>query len=367
MMRLGTFKLLSIAIAAAASLLPATSARAQNPISMAKDMMCPDHNFAKQIARTCWRCFFPFTLFSVPIGGTSSRLPNRRAGPICVCPGRTGYPSVGFTLGWWSPDHVVETTRLPWCLTSLGGLVVTSDKLTPGDYGAAAAGGAAQILPGRWGGTRDKFGGEEPGASYYNFHYIKFPLAYFIGWLSDFACSKKGNTGIDIAFMSEFDPSWNNDALALWTSPETKLFAGPWAPVACAADGVAATVHKPIDALFFCSGTWGLHYPFSGHTPTSQSPPRDASLAAITGVAKMHRFTLAKKSYGNGAVCADQTYFVLPKQQYRMQMMFPTSERNNHWVGASSFRWGEWRTIPATGEDWTQMVWSFHDCCVTLW
>ena len=341
------------------------SASAQNPVNMVKDYACPDMNFGKQIGKICWDCFFPFVIFSIPIGGSSSKLPSDRAAPICLCPGRTGYPSIGFTLGWWSPDHIIENTRIPWCMPSLGGTVLTSDKLTAGDLGVS---GSATILPARWGGQRDKLkGGEEPGISYYNFHWIKFPIAYFIGWLSDFACSKKSSTAVDIAFMSEFDPSWNNDELALWTSPETVLFTGPWAHIACAADGVASTVSKPFKYGFWCAGTWGQLYPYSGNTPTAQSGPRDASLNAIKGVAKMHRFTLAKKMYGNKALCANQLYFILPKQQYRMQTLFPIAEKGNHWVGASTFRWGEWRTVPATGEDYLWLQWTYQECCVTLW
>ena len=349
-----------------ASLLTAvTPVYAQNPIDQAKDLACPDFNFGKQIGKVCWECFFPIVIFSIPIGGSSSKLPNSRAAPICLCPGRTGYPSIGFTLGWWAPDHVIESTRIPWCMPSLGGTVLTDDELKGSDLGVS---GSTTILPARWGGQEEKReGSSEPGISYYNFHYIKFPIAYFIGWLSDYVCSKKSNNAFDIAFMSEFDPSWNNDELAIWTSPETKLFTGMWAHIACAADGVASTVNKPINNMFFCAGTWGQLYPFSGNAPTAQSAPRDASLTAIKGVAKMHRFTIARKTYGNSAVCADQMYFVLPKQQYRFQMLFPTAEKKDHWIGASPFRWGEWRTVPATGEDYINLQWTYHECCVTLW
>jgi conjugal transfer pilus assembly protein TraU len=341
------------------------AAQSANPVTQAKELACPDMNFGKQIGKICWSCFFPFTLFSIPIGGSSSKLPSGRAGPICLCPGRIGYPALGFTLGWWSPDHIIENTRIPWCVPSLGGAVLTEDEIKSSDIGA----GGNSVLPARWGGRDNTPASDkDPGISYYNFHWIKFPIAYFIGWLSDFACSKKGNTAVDIAFMSEFDPSWNNDELAIWTSPETVLFTGPWAHIVCAADGVAATVNKPMDkAAFYCAGTWGQLYPFSGNTPTAQSGPRDASLNATKGIAKMHRFTLAKKSYGNKALCQNQLYFVLPKQQYRLQTLFPVAEKKNHWIGASTFRWGEWRTIPGAGEDYVWLQWSYHECCVTLW
>jgi len=332
--------------------------------SAALEKTCPDMNFGKQIGKVCWECFFPFTIIGIKIGGNSNDLPDDVAAPLCICPGRTGYPSLGLTLGWWAPDHVIESTRQPWCVPSLGGEVLTDDEIKMSDIGVT---GSTNVLPARWGGLDKKNGNTVDGIAYYNFHWIKFPVAYFIGWLSDYVCSKKGNTAIDIAFMSEFDPSWNNDEMALWTSPETKLFTGPWAFIACAADGVASTVKKPMKSLFWCAGTWGQLYPYSGNVPTAQSGPRDASLNALKGLAKMHRFTLARKSYGDKAVCANQIYYILPKQQYKFQTLFPIAEKKNHWVGASSFRWGEHRTVPATGEDYVWLQWSFNNCCFTFW
>lgn len=341
------------------------------PGTLITNATCPDVNFFKQITRLCWRCFFPFTLFGFPVGGTTLRLPSGRAAPLCICPGRIlpMIPSPGFTLGWWAPDHVIESVRSPWCMPSLGGVALSADMLTGSDIGITGSAAASKLLPARMGKQNPVKGdgSDKKDGAFYNFHWIKFPLAYLLGWLSDFACSKKQATAIDIAFMSEFDPSWNNDELAIWTSPETTLFTGTWAPIACAVDGIASTTTKPMKSIFWCAGTWGQLYPYSGNTPTAQSDARDASLNAIKGVAKMHRFTLARKSYGNSAVCWDLPYFILDKQQYRLQTMAPIPELNNHWIGASTFRWGEWRNIPAIGEDFVWMQWTYHECCVTLW
>lgn len=347
------------------------AAAQSNPVSAARDATCPDNNFGKQISNICWDCFFPFVIFSFPVGGSASKLPDGRAGPICVCPGRMGIPAIGFTLGWWAPTHIIENVRQPWCMPTLGGIVLTDDDMEMGDIdaGAASSGGslASQVLPARWGGPEKATADKPSGVTYYNWHWIKFPVAYLIGWMSDFACSKRSSGAIDIAFMSEFDPSWNNDDMALWTSPETVLFTGPWAYMACAADGVAATVRKPVRQSWWCGGTWGQVYPFSGNVPAATSTPREASLNATKGLAKMHRFGLATKMYGNRSLCKNTRTFLLEKQQYKFQTMFPIAEKKNHWIGASTFRWGEWRTIPARGEDYVWLQWSYTECCVTLW
>ena len=78
-----------------------TPAFADTVLDKAKEVACPDFDFGKQIQKTCWDCFFPIVIFGVPIGGKSSKLPSDRAAPLCVCPGRSGYPSLGITPGYW--------------------------------------------------------------------------------------------------------------------------------------------------------------------------------------------------------------------------------------------------------------------------
>ena len=61
-------------------------------------------------------------------------------------------------------------------------------------------------------------------------------------------------------------------------------------------------------------------------------------------------------------------YFTLPKQGYRFQTFYPMREtKNNHWIGASTFRWGEWRNVPYSGEDYVYLMSSFAECCATFY
>lgn len=351
---------------------PMPKAHAQGAIEGATGVTCPkDWHFGEQIMRTCWECFFPLTIFGIPLGGSTSDLPDDRVkSPICLCPGRSGYPSIGFTLGWWSPRYALEFVRQPWCMPSLAGLQLGS--------GGSGDGGLGIGVPiGRWGGAGDVT--DDNVSTYYNFHSYKFPVDYLVGYLSDFACSKATSTGIDIAFMSEFDPSWNNDDLALWTGPEAKIFAAPWAVVACSVDAVASTLNKPMRSLYYCAGSWGVIFPMSGHETSNSDMPRSVSLLAARAMAKQHRFGIYRRTYGNKSICADTMAFTLQKQQYRLQMTFPSVEKSNarmgrsgsgssnHWIGASSFEWGgEWSTLPGQ-EDYIYLGWGYNDCCVTLW
>ena len=300
-----------------------------------------DWELIEQMTRTCWDCFFPFTIIGIPIGGKTSNLPDdRNKSPICICPGRTGYPSFGFSLGWWQPDHTIEMVRQPWCMPSLGGFVLTDDNKN----------NSGLPTPGRWGGPQT-YSNDSPGEFYMNFHWYMFPIGYLLSWLSDYVCSKKSSTAIDIAFMSELDPSWNNDSLALWVGPEAKIFSQPWAVVACGADAVMASVSRPMKSLYYCSGSWGLNYPMSGMVANETGLTVNSSLTAARGLSKMHRFGIATRNYGTSSICANTRRFILEKQQYRFQMVFPLTEagngkmsRNkgggNHWIGATTFRWG---------------------------
>lgn len=201
---------------------------------------------------------------------------------------------------------------------------------------------------------------------------------YLLSWLSDYVCSKKSSTAIDIAFMSELDPSWNNDALAIWVGPEAKIFSAPWAIVACSADAAMATVRKPLKSLYYCAGSWGMVFPMAGSSANQTGLTTNASLTATRGLAKMHRFGIAERTYGTKYLCANGRRFVLEKQQYRMQMVFPLTEASNgrmsknkgssnHWIGASTFRWGGEFSTPPTKEDYIFLQWGFQECCVTLW
>ena len=49
----------------------------------------------------------------------------------------------------------------------------------------------------------------------------------------------------------------------------------------------------PIDALFWCAGTWGPLYPLAGSHLTHSSMPRNTSLLTTRALAAMHRRGLA--------------------------------------------------------------------------
>src|SRR3546814_1441818 len=73
--------------------------------------------------------------------------------------------------------------------------------------------------------------------------------------LTDMACLEQSS--VDIAYVTEIDPLWQDDTLTALINPEVALFANPLAQTACAADCGAATGKLPLDPLFWCAGCLG--------------------------------------------------------------------------------------------------------------
>src|SRR3546814_1483579 len=85
--------------------------------------------------------------------------------------------------------------------------------------------------------------------------------------VADFLCLESGS--IDILYISEIDPLWQDSELTAIINPEAVLFANPLALAACAADCVASTAKLPIDEMFWCAGCQGSMYPMNGNVSAS--------------------------------------------------------------------------------------------------
>jgi len=148
-------------------------------------------------------------------------------------------------------------------------------------------------------------------------------------------------------------------------NPEAALVANPLAIASCAADAASATVGTSIDEMFWCAGSWGHLYPLSGYNTAAGSLAENTSLLASRSLAAMHRRGLAWRTMGNDAMCTGRIDPMLPKSQYKMSMFFPISETaTSHKIGATAAAWGEWRKIPAVGEDAVYVAWRWLDCCM---
>lgn len=309
---------------------------------------------AQMVTNVPWREIFPIRIGPALVGGTRRNTPDLMAGPYCTCPGKFGYPSPGIVMSMWSPDYMLETVKTPYCSPAMGGVSLAS---------ASQVAGAVR----NFGGYQRHTDGAGADNSFRNFHEWWFPTGVILNRFVDAACTTF-KYDLDLAYLSELDPTFTNDQLANLTTPEAVLFTSPPAVMACAADAIAASTYKPIEFLPHCVGSWGQLFPYTGNTVNANSAPRDASLAATRGLAMLHRRGLMALTHTNAAVCAELPWPTLPKQQYRMATYYPVPERSGaHWLGASTLRWGEWRNIPVVGEDFLFTTFVWKDCCATFY
>jgi conjugal transfer pilus assembly protein TraU len=313
--------------------------------------VCPDAKLwsGRLITDICWSCLFPIMMGGVPLGASADKAPSGRAKPtppfMCICEdGPLGF-SVGIPLGLWEPARLIEEVRLPYCCPTLGGIRMNLTR--------------TRLL----GGSSSKEG-DDSSRMFYNFHYWSFPLLVILELFSGVKCQTDGYVDFDLMYLSEVDPTWSDDELAFYTVPEVVLFANPFMQAACIADAVAGLADKTIDSMFWCAGNWGGLYPFTGSVLQGEGRPRVTSLIAAKAIAALHRRGLAWKTMGDDALCKGYIYPTIPKEQYRLSMFFPVAEtKSNHAIGATTFRWGEWRNIPGY-EDYIYLVWRWKDCCL---
>lgn len=195
------------------------------------------------ITDVCWECIFPMSVGSVQV--SAGRLPDtdNPASPIQICPVPPPiFERTGVAVGYWEPFAMTDVTRSPGCMVNMGGFNIN--------------------IPNTGTGVGTKTANEHPG-TFYHVHWYKYPLISWLSIITSEMCLQGGE--YDIGYLSELDPTWQNDNLALFLNPEVMLFANPVAQMACAADAVASGVSRPIDALFWCAGSHGSMYPFTGN------------------------------------------------------------------------------------------------------
>jgi conjugal transfer pilus assembly protein TraU len=202
---------------------------------------------------------------------------------------------------------------------------------------------------------------------FYHYHIYAFPLLLVLELLTDARCNAGGWGDIDLAYISELDPTWASSTLAFFTQPEVSAVANTVGWAACPVDAASAMVGRPINAIFWCAGSWGQLYPLSGWTSSFGSLAAQTSHLATRSLAAMHRRGLARRTTGADTMCEAPLDFVLRKDQYDMSMLFPVAEANGrHPIGRSALIWGMGRQIPAVGEDAIYLLWRWRDCCTKL-
>lgn len=296
--------------------------------------------FVNPITDICWSCIFPLTIGPFKLGkhGELQDTPNPSQS-VCVCP-HNGIPVPGLAVGFWEPVRLIDVTRTPFCMVNLGGISLSKNLRHHGDV-------------------------SQQNQSFYHVHYYIYPLIYWLELLVNFACLE--SSGFDLAYITELDPLWGNDELALIINPEVAIFSNPIAQLACTADCAASTIGLGLDHLFWCAGCQGSMYPFTGNAEHIGGV-QASMLLAQRMLAKLHRQGLLWGSMGTEALCARYPMPLMRKSQYRLQMTYPVPATNKalgcHPAGRSETLLAAGREFPFKGEDFGYLVWRKRTCCL---
>lgn len=300
----------------------------------------------KLITDICWTCLFPLRIAGATMSAGDGRMPAKaHKEPLCVCFDTNGVPEPGLTTSMWEPAWLVEFERVPGCLSALGGTRLPFDRTFQGNHSN---------------GDHDSTDG-----SFMHYHYYAFPLLSILDLYTDGTCNPDGYLDFDLMFVSEVDPTWNNDELAFFTNPEAAVVANPVATLACIPDAISSTVGKPIDQLFWCAGSWGGIYPLSGSINGGAGVIKDSSILKARVLAAQHRRGIMRGTVGREALCRAPIKVTLPKDQYKFSLFYPIAETQKaHVMGESILKWGNAKTIPGIGQDPVYTIWRWKDCCV---
>lgn len=299
--------------------------------------------FLNPLTEVCFDCIFPISIGSISLFGSRPDTPNPGS-PFCACGGIP--PRIGFAIGLWEPVRLTDVADEPGCFVNLGfkmnmGLfALGKDAVTVDDVGSEGS---------RW-----------------QAHYYYYPLLSWLGTLIDGLCLESST--FDVAYMSEFDPLWQDPELATLINPEAVLFANPVAQAACAADCVAASSGGlGNDKLFWCNGCQGGLYPMTGDANEHYGGVQASETVAAKLLARMHRFGLARRTSGSGALCQPKPAPILPKSQYRFQITRPKAKTSGRYacgpLGSSTQFVDGGREYPFKGESFGWLTWRKHNCC----
>ncbi|NDE19543.1 MAG: sex pilus assembly, partial [Alphaproteobacteria bacterium] len=278
--------------------------------------------FVNPITDVCWSCLLPISIGTPPTGieiGKGST-PKKRdtknpKSPICICSkGTPPIPIPGISIGFWEPVRLVDITRTPYCMVNLGGVMLGSDMRKVSSYNRS-------------------YGNRTAHNSFYHVHYYIYPLIYWLELITDFGCLEEST--FDVAYMSEYDVTWNDEKLQSLLNPESILFGNMLAQAA--------------------------------HIGGVQN----SSLLTTRILAKMHRIGLAQETSTsdgsiNGAICRKFRAPKIKKSQYKLQMVNPatTSSGIGCWpIGLSDMLYSSFKEYPYDGQDWGYLIWRKKNCC----
>lgn len=307
------------------------------------DSLCTG-TFVNPITGICWDCLFPMSFGNVALVPSSFPDTGNPSDPICICQMPIGY-RIGIAFGYWEPEALADVTRDPFCMVNLGisinmGMLNNDIGSEQGNDGAAGRG------------------------AFFWVHWYYYPLMSWLNILTDVTCMETGD--FDIAYMTELDPTWQDDQLAFLLNPEAILFGNPIAQEACAADATTTLAGNelPIDSLFWCLGSQGSAYPLTGNISDQVTDIQAATQEAERMNFKLHREGLLWDTTGDN-VCSEVPTPILPKSRYRYQMTNTIPDASTCYpYGSGTVTWEVGHDNLSDEENYGYLMWRKRNCCM---
>ncbi len=305
--------------------------------------------FINPITHVCWKCMFPLTIGGFKVADPDKDLatPTEKRQVFCKC--GDPIPRIGIPIGFWEPFRVVDVSLKPYCMVTLGGVTM--------DLGMKPPSGTITEKRGGHTGTREAF---------YHLHWYVYPLLVWMNLITGLLCMT--TESFDLAYLTELDPLWDDDELALWLNPEAVLFANPIAELACSADCASASFGTALNPLFWCAGCRGGVFPLTGHLNNHTGGVNSSTFIIEKMIFKLHRELLLHGSMGIKGLCGLYPMPWWKKEQYKLQMTYPkvskTSQLSCNPIGRTTSIWGSNKEYPVKGEDFGYIIWRRRSCCV---
>jgi len=358
--------------------------------------------FMNPITDICWSCMFPMFIGPLPFvinigdqkGGTiidddkdiPKGVPLIGSGEMplgtCTCQSRSPILPIGLMMSWHEPTRLVDVTRSPFCMVGLGGVDLSA--------------GLGGILPAPGYGDSKLDG--ETSSSFYQTHWFMNPIMAILG-IMDVACTLGLSKSLDLLFMTEVDPAWNDDSLSVIFAPEVILFTSLPAQLACGVDCVSSSLPNSTDELtmvdfseipyysfnqsasnpassanpsrylFWCGGCQGSLYPLNGNNTDSAYAVQSSILTTEKLTGLVHRMGLENITTGVLGMCSSiipELFFNKSEWKYSMGYPVPQTTRSPsccNAIGETDTTWNSNASFPYTGEDFTYIMYHERDCC----
>ncbi len=305
---------------------------------------CTDNDFIDPINDIVWDCIFPISIMGIPLDFGEHPPDNATTDFLCQCPGKGVFGiGLGFMVGFWEPARMVDTTSDPWCFPSLGMEI---------DGGSAGFGynGGGTLKRGK------------ANLAFQHYHYYIMPVWALLDLFTDIPCITD-EPSFDLAMVSEVRPDWHDDLTAAQLYPETALMGNPATVLACVADAVAATVQRPIDALYWCMGAWGTTYPMTGNITAKDY------VAANAGIAGKAMFVQARTGLlPDRAVnyCSSTPMPIWVKSHWRIQQTDPVVDKSCHVIGHPGILWTQRKNPVGKQDNFSWLLFRKVRCCVAV-